>query len=80
MVLVGIGTEGMAQDENLNAELYLEEVIGDRQFRERQEQEPIFQNIYKESLAKQEGEIVNSELGDTVPRFEVREGILYWVE
>lgn len=49
----------MAQDENLNAELDLDEVIGDGQFRDRQGQEPIFQNIYKDSLAKQEGGILN---------------------
>lgn len=52
MVFIGISTEEASQSENLNAELDLEEVIGDRQFRERKRQEPIFQNIYKEILAK----------------------------
>lgn len=45
-----------------------------------QRQEPLFENIYRENLAKQENEVVNPRLVETTPTSEVREGILYRVD
>lgn len=61
----------------MSDEIDLEAIIRDRQFTEHQRQEPLFQNIFKESLAKQVDEILNPRLAEMTPRFEVRNGILY---
>lgn len=58
----------------------LVEVIREANFREEQEKEPTFHQVYTKNLAKQEGEVLCPDLMTRWPRFEVSDGILYWLK
>lgn len=58
----------------------LGEVISESNFREEQEQEPTFQQVYTENLAKQEEEVLLPDLMTIWSWFEITDSILYWVE
>lgn len=72
-----MGPQGEEQREEEKEEIDLDAIIGGGHFREHQEQEPLFQNIFEESLAKRQQEVLNSRLADTMSYFDIRDGILY---
>lgn len=67
-------------EEEEGRDLDLEQNIGDGYFREKQEQKPLFWNVWQTQLARRKGEVVDSEQASLNPHFKVRTGILYRVE
>lgn len=61
-------------------EIGFKEIIGEGHFWKHQEQEPLFHNIYEKSLAQREEEVFRPELLEALPRFVVRNRILYWID
>lgn len=74
--LACFGTPDREEGEDLD----LEQVIGDGYFPKEQGQKPLFQNIWLNQLAKQQEEVLDPQKMKQSLCFEVRMGILYWVE
>lgn len=60
-------------------DIHLEEIIGEN-FKEEQATEPTFQQVYAESIAKQDGVVERPDLLTSYPHIKVRDHILYRID